>query len=105
MSAARKIDLEPAGADDAAIATALRRLEPLICDAVNMLRIAVSVQEDCFRQAKPLGDVGDQWITLKCSQEERESVEFSAIHALDLALMVKREFYRACHGQDPKVGY
>lgn len=105
MSAARKLEPEPASADDAAIATALRRLEPLICDAVNMLRVAVSVQEDCFQQAKPLGDVGDQWITLQCSRQERESVEFSAIHALDLALMVKREFYRACYGQDPEVGY
>ena len=105
MIAARKIETEPSGADDAAIATAMKRLEPLICDAVNMLRVALTLQEDCFGQAKPAGDVGDQWLHLKCSREERESVEFSTIHALDLAMMLKREFYRACHGEDPVTTY
>jgi hypothetical protein len=67
---------------------ALRDLEPLICDADNMMDILMSLLEDQFAVR------GDD--NLVMTSTERDRIFFAACVACDMSQKVRKTFYAAC---------
>ncbi|TIN20172.1 MAG: hypothetical protein E5Y51_03760 [Mesorhizobium sp.] len=64
---------------------ALRDLEPLICDADNMLDVLMSMLEDRFSSN------GDDNLVL--TSTERDRIFFTACVACDMSRKVRKAFY------------
>jgi ribosomal protein S7 len=67
--------------------SALNDLEPLICDADNMLDVLMSLLEDRFTSS------ADENLVLTCT--ERNRIFFAACVACEMSQKVKKKYYAA----------